>query len=207
MCRMVCLLKGLENEAFLLSQGARTVPVTAVIPAPTISGTPEEKILLHEKQVSCYLQDSRVFESIPRRNVRKFCKIFPRTLREESKNPSPRVQVRGCCVWVHPCKHSERCPTPAPQRERRVVGGSSRRGMAFSVRPVRFHSPLINSIQLNPSPCAPRSNPWLFEHLSPQCQPSLLLVGQKQLVLCLLSHFPVPSPFRCFCCCFCLFSV
>lgn len=125
MGRMVCLLKGLEDEAFLLSQGARTAPVTAVTPASTISGTPEEKTLLHEKQVPCYLQDSRVFESIPLRNVRKFCKIFPRTLREESKNACPRVQVRGCCVWVHPCKHAERCPTPVPQREGELGVGAA----------------------------------------------------------------------------------
>lgn len=67
MCRMACLLKGLEEEAFLLSQGGAdcSCHVTAVTPAPTISITPEEKTWLHEKQVPCYWQDFRVFDSIP----------------------------------------------------------------------------------------------------------------------------------------------
>lgn len=47
MCRMACVLRRLEKEAFLLSQGGadRSCHVTAVTPAPTISITPEEKTL------------------------------------------------------------------------------------------------------------------------------------------------------------------
>lgn len=47
MCRMACVLKGFEKEAFLLSQGGAdcSCHVTAVTPAPTISITPEEKTL------------------------------------------------------------------------------------------------------------------------------------------------------------------